>query len=198
MKKIASLYYYLVKFWYYKLILGSLGHKARIYSGLKINGPKNIFIGNNVYIGRLAWLAAMPLTNDRNCKLVIQEGVYIGDFAHIYSTSSITIGKKALMANKVYITDNLHGYDNIDVPYVDQPIKQLKPIHIGEGCWIGESVSIIGASVGKQSIIGANSVVTKDIPDNCIAVGSPARIIKRYCTQENIWKKTTPDGVFTN
>ncbi|OOQ59468.1 acyltransferase [Mucilaginibacter pedocola] len=198
MKKLASLYYYLFSYWCYKLMLGALGHKARIYRGLKLDGGKNIFIGNNVYIGRLSWLAASPLTNKQNCKLVINEGAYIGNFAHIYSTSSITIGKKALLADKVYITDNLHGYDDITLPYIEQPIKQLKPVLIGEGCWIGENVCIIGANVGKQSIIGANAVVTKDIPDYCVAVGSPARIIKRYCEQEKIWKKTTPEGVFIN
>ena len=198
MEKIKSFYYYLVTFWYYKLLFGKIGFRTRIYSGLKLVKPKNIYIGSHVYIGRLSWLAANPLTNMPNCSLVINDGAYIGNLAHIYSTGSITIGKKALLSDKVYISDNLHGYDDPDIPYVDQPLKQLKPVVIGDGTWIGEGVTVIGASVGKQSIIGANSVVTKDIPDYCIAVGAPAKIIKRYCADDKIWKKTTPDGVFIN
>lgn len=79
-----------------------------------------------------------------------------------------------------------------------QPIKQLNHVRIGEGAWLGENVCIIGASVGKQSVIGANSVVSKDIPDYCVAVGAPAIIVKRYNFDKNQWEKTFPDGTFKN
>ena len=66
---------------------------------------------------------------------------------------------------------------------------QKKPVIIGEGSWIGENVCIIGASVGKHCVIGANAVVTKDIPDYCVAVGTPAKIIKKYDTKIKKWIK---------
>ena len=64
----------------------------------------------------------------------------------------------------------------------------LKPVIIGEGSWLGENVCVCGASVGKHCVIGANSVVTRDIPDYCIAVGSPARVVKRYNFDKNTWE----------
>jgi acetyltransferase-like isoleucine patch superfamily enzyme len=81
---------------------------------------------------------------------------------------------------------------------MDQPIQQIHEVEIGEGAWIGENVCIIGASVGKGCVIGANSVVTKNIPDYCVAVGAPAKIIKRYSFELNEWLKTAPDGSFIN
>lgn len=93
-----------------------------------------------------------------------------------------------MIAERVYISDNLHGYENIDIPIIKQAIIQKRPIRIGEGSWLGENVCVIGASVGKHCVIGANSVVTHDIPDYCVAVGAPARVIKRYSFEKGEWE----------
>lgn len=171
-----------------------LGKFSYLRSPLKVDGSKNIQIEDFVTIGAYTWIAAVPLTGNTSY-LSFEEGTIIGNFNHIYATRRIIFGKKVLTADKVYISDNLHGYENVNIPIMDQDIKQLNEVVIGDGAWIGENVCIIGASVGKQSVIGANSVVTKDIPDYCIAVGAPARIIKRYCLKENKWKKTDPNGL---
>lgn len=163
---------------------------------LKLHGSHNISLGNDVKIGNKTWIAALPLTGADVCELRFEDGSTIGDFNHIYATRSIVFEKNSLTANFVYISDNLHSFEDIDVPIQDQPIKQLKDVVIGEGCWIGEHVSIIGASVGKHSVIGANSVVTHDIPDYCVAVGSPAYIIKRYNFDSCEWEKTDKNGNF--
>lgn len=165
-----------------------LRNKSRISSPLQLDGKNRIFIGKRVVINYKSWLAAMPLTGE-NVELVIEDGTVIGHFAHIYATKSIRIEKKVLIADKVYISDNLHGYENPEIPIIDQPIVQKQPVIIGEGSWIGENVCIIGASVGKHCVIGANSVVTKDIPDYCVAVGSPAKVIKKFDFTLNKWIK---------
>ena len=113
----------------------------------------------------------------------------IGHFNHIKCSEKITIGKNVLTADKVYISDNSHEYHNVYMPIRLQKIVQLKNVVIGDGAWIGENVCIIGASVGKGSVIGANSVVTKSIPDYSIAVGTPAEIIKFYNKKTKIWEK---------
>ena len=95
----------------------------------------------------------------------------------------------AAIKNKVYISDNLHSYADLSKPIIEQPIKQLKKIRIGEGSWIGENVCVIGASIGKHCTIGANSVVTHDIPDYSVAVGAPARVVKRYNEMTQKWEK---------
>ena len=82
----------------------------------------------------------------------------------------------------------MHGYEDICTPIIKQPIVQKGEVEIGEGSWIGEGVCIIGAKIGKNVVIGANAVVTKDIPDYCVAVGLPARIIKRYNLEKQIWE----------
>ena len=181
---------------FYRIILGRLGKKSILPLSTKLERPQNIFIGNNVSIGRMSWLAANPLTGDSTCCLKIGDGTYIGNFAHLYCTSGIEIGEKALLADKVYITDNLHSYTDIQTPVISQPIKQLNKVTIGVGSWIGENACIIGASVGKQSVVGSNAVVTKSIPDYCIAVGSPAIIIKRYSFEQQAWLKTDAEGRF--
>ena len=172
-----------------------MGRKVRIVCPLRITGHRNISIGNKVIVNYKTWLAAEPLTG-MDCLLEIGDGCMIGNFNHIYATHSIKIGKNVLTADKVYISDNLHQYVDIHVPVMHQPVIQNGTVSIGDGAWLGENVCVLGAHIGKQCVIGANSVVTNDIPDYCVAVGSPAKIIKRYCLKEGAWKKTTPDGSF--
>lgn len=166
-----------------------LSSQAVIQKLLRVDGRENISIEKDVVIQKMTWIAAVPLTNQPICHLSIGEGSIIGNFNHIYATGEILIGKNVLTADKVYISDNLHQYENIGVPIMHQGIKQLSKLVIGDGSWIGENVCIIGASVGLNCIVGANSVVTKDIPDYCVAVGSPARIIKKYNIILQRWEK---------
>lgn len=172
------------------------GKSSYVLRPLAIDGISNIYIGNNVRIGFRAWLASDPLTGEKKSELIIKDGVCLGNFNHVYATKSIVIGKNVLTADKVYISDNLHSYDDVTLPIMNQPIKQIATVIIGEGTWLGENVCVIGAKIGKNCVIGANSVVTKDIPDYCVAVGSPARVIKRYCFEENKWLKVDMNNIF--
>lgn len=177
------------------MMLGKIGTSTRLIN-TRVDGHSRIFIGSKVYINSNGWLACVPLTGDENARLHIGDGCYIGRFSHIYATSKIEIGKKVLMADKVYISDNLHSYENTELPVIDQPVKQAGQVVIGDGAWLGENVCVIGASVGKNSVIGANSIVTKNIPDYCVAVGSPATVIKRYNMETKQWQKTDKEGKF--
>jgi len=181
---------------FYKRKFKEFGEKSSVVFPLKINGMSNISVGNNVYIAYKTWLAALPHTGDKNCLLEIGDGTVIGNFNHIYATKQIIIGKNVLTADKVYISDNQHEYEDILQPILKQKIKQLNTVIIGDGTWLGENVCVIGAKIGKNCVIGANSVVTRDIPKYSVAVGSPAKIIKRYCQDDKIWKITNPDGTF--
>ncbi len=195
LKKINLLFYYLFRFPVYKIMLGKIGSRSRILNA-KLEGHKRIFIGTKVYINSNGWLASIPLTGDNNCHLTIGDGTYIGRFCHFYATSKIEIGKKVLIADKVYLSDNMHGYRDINIPVIDQPVEQLNPVIIKDGAWLGENVCVVGASVGKNSVVGANSVVTKDIPDHCVAAGYPAIIIRRYNFDKKEWCKTDKEGNF--
>lgn len=175
-----------------------LGTRSFIDRPLKINGSRNIIIGNHVFIGYKTWLASMPNTVTSNPILQIGDGTSIGHFNHIYATKKIIIGNNVLTADKVYISDNIHGFDNVTLPIKNQPIQQKNDVYIGDGSWLGENVCVIGAKIGRNCVIGANSVVTRNIPDYCVAVGAPAKIIKRYNYDIKQWKITNPDGLFIN
>lgn len=172
---------------YYKWIFNAIDIKTYIKKPLQIDCPKNIHLGR-VNIGYYTWLAANPLTG-KTAVLIIEDGCNIGNFNHIYATSSIILHKNVLTADKVYISDNLHGYEIVDLPVNSQPIKQIDVVEIGEGSWLGENVCVIGAKIGKHCVIGANSVVTKDIPDYSVAVGAPARVIKKYNFSTGRWER---------
>jgi carbonic anhydrase/acetyltransferase-like protein (isoleucine patch superfamily) len=182
-----SLYVRFFRF-YFKSRFKRFGNKSSVLFPLNINGIENISIGENVSVAYKAWLAAVPQTGLSSCELVIGSGTCIGNFNHIYATKSIVIGENVLTADKVYISDNLHGYDDITTPIMHQPIKQIGTVSIGDGTWLGENVCVIGAKIGKNCVIGANSVVVRDIPDYCVAVGSPARVIKTYNHKKCIWE----------
>lgn len=174
---------------YYKSRFKLYGQKSYIYSPLSLDGMSNIIIGNNVVVAYKTWLAALPLTGENECSLEIRDGATIGHFNHIYATKKIIIEENVLTADRVYISDNLHGYSDIYTPIKNQPIIQNGEVVIGEGSWLGENVCVLGVKIGKHCVIGANSVVTKDIPDYSVAVGIPAKVIKRYDTEIGKWIK---------
>lgn len=167
---------------------GLLASTARIQTLLRLEGKENIYIHKGVIIQKMSWLAAVPLTNAPTCKLTIGKNTIIGHFNHIYATGELTIGEHVLTADKVYIADNQHQYDDVNTPVHLQPIKQFPPMHIGDGTWIGENVCILGVSIGKNCVIGANSVVTKEIPDYCVAVGAPAKVVKQFDLKTKTWR----------
>ncbi|MDE5975374.1 MAG: acyltransferase, partial [Muribaculaceae bacterium] len=169
--------------------------RDRIGSYYCIAGKK-VFIGNNVSIAPGAWIMANPVINGDDLVLRIEEGCNIGRFNEIYATKSIILEEKVLLAERIYISDNLHSYAEPDIPILDQPVIQNKSVRIGKGSWVGSGASILGANIGKHCVIGANAVVTHDIPDYCVAVGMPAKIIKRYNPLSSKWEKTKPDGSF--
>ncbi|MEF1172714.1 acyltransferase [Vibrio sinaloensis] len=105
------------------------------------------------------------------------------------SIDSVAIGERVLIADGVYISDNLHSFDDVDKSVIDQPVVSAGNVNIGDNVWIGEGVSIVGASIGRNSVVGANSVVTHDIPEYSVAVGSPARVIKQYNFETKQWEK---------
>lgn len=113
----------------------------------------------------------------------IGDNVSIETDCHISAINSVIIEDGVLIASFVYISDHSHGiiFDNkeLHIRPIDRPLSSKGPIKICRNVWIGEKVSILpGTTIGEGSIIGANSVVTHDIPPYCIAVGSPAKIIK--------------------
>lgn len=161
------------------------GDKLRIIKPLKFINMKGMYFGDYVRINSGGWLQV----HDNKGVLKIGSGSTLGHFSHIYAYREIIIGESVLIADKVYISDCLHGYKNVQVPIMHQDLKEIQKVYIGDNSWLGENVVVLGSRIGRHCIIGSNSVVTKDIPDYSIAVGIPARVIKRYNLELQIWEK---------
>nr|WP_320148043.1 acyltransferase [uncultured Anaeromusa sp.] len=177
-------FFYLAHFNTFK----KLGRRSYFMKQLRLDGAHYMEIGNKVIVQKLSWLFAAKI-DEMEPELIIGDGCIIGNFNHIAAVRKVVLGKNVLTADKVYISDNLHVYEDILKPVMHQGVKFKSEVVIGEGSWIGESVSIIGAKIGKNCIIGANAVVTKDIPDYSVAVGNPAKIIKKFNRKTNKWEK---------
>jgi len=169
--------------------------KARIIRRpIDIRGKKFIHFGENLTTGKGCRIEAIPFFSK---KTLIRFGkdIEINDYVHIAAISSVIIGDNVLIASKVFISDIVHGtyggnapHDHPGTPPRDRPLT-AKAVVIEENVWIGESVSILpGVVVGKGTIVGANSVVTKSLPPYVIAVGIPARPIKKYNQTTRLWE----------
>lgn len=186
MKRIKRKIWFLITQTIYKIGFHEIGKKSLIYRPLQLDKTKSISIGNNVFVAEGAWLMG---GGKKVITLRIGDRTTIGHFSHIIGLSSLTIEKDVLIADRVFISDNTHNYEKFNLPILYQGVSILSPVVIGEGSWICENVCICGASIGKHCVIGANSVVTRNIPDYCVAVGSPAKVIKKYDFESNEWKQ---------
>lgn len=157
-----------------------------------------------IYIrGRQSIKGAKGLTTGHFCRfdldgrkktLQIGKNCQIGDNVHIVAHEKVCIGDNVLMASKVFISDSSHGMYKGD--YQSNPNEApnerdlcTRPVFIGNNVWIGENVVILsGVKIGDNCIIGANSVVTKDISENIIAAGTPALPIKEWNSDSKKWE----------
>lgn len=160
---------------------------------IDIRNKKYIKIGDNLTAGFGCRIEAYPQKNDIIKVLQFGRNVEINDYVHIAAGEKIIIGDNVLIASKVFISDINHGNykgDNPDSPNSTPNSRKLStnPVNIKDNVWIGEGACIMsGVTIGYGSIIGALSVVTKDIPDYSIAVGSPAKVVKEYDFNKNKW-----------
>jgi acetyltransferase-like isoleucine patch superfamily enzyme len=103
----------------------------------------------------------------------------IGKGSGIVGHLQITIGNDVWTGHHVYITDQNHGYENLDLP-ISQQVMPERPVSIGDGAWLGHGTVVLpGATIGRHVVVGANSVVTGELPDNCVAAGVPAKVLKQ-------------------
>lgn len=168
-----------------------LGQDAFIAHPFRIDGAESIEVGDRAVLQRGGWLYCVGIEGNPASLKIGRECVF-GYNNHITSVRDVVIGDFVLTANNVYISDNLHEYEDVSRPIIHQPVRYKKSVSIGDGCWIGENVSIIGASIGKNCVIGANAVVTHDIPDYSVAVGIPAVVIRQFDAQLQQWVTKRP------
>ena len=112
--------------------------------------------------------------------------------ATISAVRKVVIGAHVVLARNVYISDHGHAFEDIRVPIALQGIAKVAEVEIGDSTWIGQNACVLpGVQIGRHCVVGSNSVVTHDLPDFCVAAGVPAKVIKRYNEETQVWEKVS-------
>lgn len=159
-----------------------------------VRGRPWMHLGKGLTTGRRMRLDAIPSDGNRGVLLTLGDDVQVNESVHIAAHHSVRIGNRVLLASNVFITDHNHGTYSGEGVHSDprsapalRPVT-MAPVVVEDDVWVGEYVTILpGVTVGRGSVIGSMSVVTRDVPEYCIAVGSPARVIKRYDFETARW-----------
>jgi acetyltransferase-like isoleucine patch superfamily enzyme len=181
----------------YPWLLGSVGRNVTFGQGVVLRHPAKIRLGDDVVVDDLVVLDAKGETNRGitvgsgvflgrgtilSCKdgdIVLGDHVNIGFYSEIFSGSSVTVGAYGLFAAYTYLVGGGHEYDRSGVPVVEQG-RQSKGIALGENVWLGAGVKVMdGVRIGRDVVVGAGGVVTEDLPAGVVAVGVPARVVRR-------------------
>lgn len=171
--------------------LGACGRKVVIEPPFKFKNLQLVSFEDHVTIKHYGWISAIDDGDDRYWpKILIQAHSSIGMGVTISAVRRIVLGKNVLLARNVYISDHGHAFEDVETPIMYQGVGGVGEVHIGDHTWIGQNACIMpGVRIGKHCVIGANSVVTKDLPDYSVAVGTPARIIKQYNAATRTWER---------
>jgi acetyltransferase-like isoleucine patch superfamily enzyme len=154
---------------------------------------QHIALEDHVIINQDCWIHAIGAKEETSTpKIVIKAHTHIGMGATISAIQRIVLEKHVLLARNVYISDHGHAYEDVNTPIMFQGIRDIRPVSIGEHTWIGQNVCVMpGVQIGKHCVVGGNSVVTRDLPDFCVAVGSPARVVRQYDKKTQRWEKVS-------
>ena len=170
---------------------GAFGPRSGIlFPTVALYGEPYIRIGADVIIGPYCTLSAGVMPGhvpDNDPVVTIGDRVLLGRGSGIVGHRSVAIGNGVFTGHHVYVTDANHGYEDVHET-IGRQFAASKPVAIGAGSWLGHgSIVLPGASVGEHVAVGAGSVVTGELPSYSVAVGNPARVIRRYDTERAEW-----------
>lgn len=162
----------------------AVGNNFSLMKEYWVKNPQYITIGDNFFAGSRfrieAWDKYAKDTFTPN--ITIGNNVIFNTDIHIGCINSIQIGDNCLFGSRIYITDHHHGEATVqmlNIPPKDRPLISRGPVVIKNNVWVGEGVAIMpNVTIGENSIIATNAVVTKDVPANCVVAGVPAKVIK--------------------
>lgn len=166
-----------------------------------LRGRQFVSFGKQLTTGYWCRFEVFPTDNDKRKRLIIGDNIQMNDFVHICALDRVEIGDGCLFASHVYISDNSHGRygggQNESSPDVAPDHREYitAPVKIGKNVWLAEGVIVMpGVTIGDGCVIGAHSVVNKDIPAASMAVGSPAKVVKRYDYEKKRWMKVNKEN----
>ena len=167
--------------------IGHVGKGVKIAKPCRLQGGgfERISIGDNTDIQKNSVIGCWVKFGDQKFtpSITIGNNCNIGEYCHITACNKITIGDGLLTGRYVYIGDNTHGGlsdEELSIPPIERKLKSKGEVVIGRNVWVGDKVTILaGVHVGDNVIIAANAVVTKNIPNNCVVGGVPAKTLKK-------------------
>lgn len=170
----------------FKGVFYKCGNKFSPGAGFSAISPDYISLGSGFVTGKNVRLHAWPVyagvlnAAPGSTLIKIGSSVFINDSSYITAAFGISIGDHCLIGSNVLITDNSHGDISFDAtPRINQPLTSKGKVSVGNNVWICNNVVITsGVNIGKNSIVAANSVVTKSFPPSSLIAGVPARLIK--------------------
>jgi lipopolysaccharide O-acetyltransferase len=176
--------------------------QVSVGSGAFLRGLSQVQLGENFRAGNGLWLQALRTDGETSLapKIIIGENFSISFWGHIAALNRIVIGSDVMVGSKVTIIDHNHGsYAGAAASSPSDPprLRPLvsRPVLIGSGVWIGDGVVVTaGAEIGEGSVIGANSVVAGRVAPFTLAAGAPARPIKRFCFEQQLWVSCRGSG----
>ena len=193
-KQFLSIYLSKIKLFFYKK---DIGKNTYIDRTVHVTGWKNISIGGNTGISEGTWINVNERLGDKK-HIIIGNNCYIGRRNFFSSGLLIKISDYFMSGVECKFMGSDHLFDNPFLPYISTGTTTNKEIIIETNVWLGAGVTIVGhLIIGRGSIIGAGSLVNKDIPPFSIAVGNPCKIIKRYDFSIEKWIKVD-DYNFSN
>ncbi|MDQ0903913.1 DapH/DapD/GlmU-related protein [Paenibacillus sp. V4I7] len=189
LNKIHYYYRLLVTFFFYKLIAKHIGKKTVIYQPNLLSGLRNMSLGDRVIIFANSRIELIEnyMNNKYKPNFVMGNDSQIHQNCHITCAGNISIGNNVIITANVTITDIIHPYEDTNMPINFQEIK-VGEVNIGDQTYIYNNAVILpNVKIGKHCVIGANSLVNKNIPDYSVVVGNPARIIRQFDNTIKQW-----------
>lgn len=165
------------------------GLGSRIGTSFRVHHAERIAIGADVAIWNNVRIEAVGGEDDE-VVLRIGPGCVISSYSRIAAAWSVNLGTGVGLGQGVLITDHNHDFRDLTEPWLNRPALLAKPVEIADGAFVGDGCVILpGVTIGHHSVIGANSVVTKDVPPYHIAAGVPARLLSRFDPLTKTWHK---------
>ncbi len=154
----------------------AFGPQSIIEMPLLVHGSRRISIGRGVFVGADSWLH----TRGPHALLEIGDGTSMSGHCVLSAVEHVRLGRSVLLGRNVYIADHNHGTAARDVPILEQELESIGPVVVEDNAWLGQhSVILPGVTIGRGAVVGANSVVLHDVPPRTVAVGAPARVVRR-------------------